>query len=257
VTLDKRQWRVAVTHIARNSGAALETFFTSEGLGHAYRRRREGASKEQRINDALVAAAQSDRGDEVLRSALEWFDVELPTDKSKPPLLRQGREFVLDGTVTARSHGPSALKDLHPTVRDACATLFENGHTVQAIFEAFKRVELEARSRAPASLRDRPARDLMASLLDQKDPAIRLNRGRTQSDRDEQEGFKLIFMGAMQGIRNPKAHDAMPDLPPERALEYLSMASLLMRRLDEGTTRRRRGGRAHPARTNAAPGRGN
>jgi Protein of unknown function (Hypoth_ymh) len=55
-------------------------------------------------------------------------------------------------------------------------------------------------------------------------------------------------MGAMQGIRNPKAHDAMPDLPPDRALEYLAMASLLMRRLEEGTTRRRRGSRTRTPR---------
>jgi uncharacterized protein (TIGR02391 family) len=247
VKLNKRQWRLTVTRIARNSSAALETFFTSEGLGHAYRRRREGASKEQRINDALAAAAESERADEVLRNALEWFDVELPSDIRKPSLLRERPKLALDGAMTGQESA-RGLRALHPTVREASETLFENGHTAQAIFEAFKRVELEARARAPASLRDRPARDLMAAVLDERDPALRLNPGRTQSDRDEQEGFKLIYMGAMQGIRNPKAHDAVPDLPPELAYEFLAMASLLLRRLDEGTARRRRRTRARKTR---------
>lgn len=40
----------------------------------------------------------------------------------------------------------------------------------------------------------------------------------------------------MQGIRNPKAHDPFGPLQSDRAFEYLAVASLLMRRLDDAET---------------------
>ena len=64
-----------------------------------------------------------------------------------------------------------------------------------------------------------------------------LNDGLSESDRNEQEGFQLIVMGAMQGIRNPKAHDLNAPLEDDRAFEYLAVASLLMRRLDDAEAR--------------------
>ncbi len=51
------------------------------------------------------------------------------------------------------------------------------------------------------------------------------------------EGFKLLFMGAMQGVLNPKAHDLFDQLAEDRALDYLAFASLLMRRLDDAEER--------------------
>jgi hypothetical protein len=41
-----------------------------------------------------------------------------------------------------------------------------------------------------------------------------------------------IFAGAMQGIRNPKAHDNI-DIHKERAMHQIILASLLMYKLDE------------------------
>lgn len=73
----------------------------------------------------------------------------------------------------------------------------------------------------------------MATAFSQETPVLKLNAGRTRSNSDEQEGFKLIFIGVMQGIRNPKAHDTVPDPPGDVTLEYLALASLLMRRLDQ------------------------
>ncbi len=64
-------------------------------------------------------------------------------------------------------------------------------------------------------------------------PPLRFNEGKTASERDEQEGFAHLFMGAMLGIRNPKAHDPFVDVDDDRAADYLAFASLLMRRLDD------------------------
>ncbi|MEX2623977.1 MAG: TIGR02391 family protein [Acidimicrobiia bacterium] len=54
-----------------------------------------------------------------------------------------------------------------------------------------------------------------------------------QSGRDEQEGFRFIFMGVIQGIRNPKGHELVEQGDPQRALEYLALVSVLFRRLDD------------------------
>ena len=76
----------------------------------------------------------------------------------------------------------------------------------------------------------------MAAAFNEKRPILALNQGNTRSEQDEQEGFRLIFMGAAQGIRNPKAHDMVAQEDPDRSLDFLALASLLMRRLDDAET---------------------
>jgi uncharacterized protein (TIGR02391 family) len=73
----------------------------------------------------------------------------------------------------------------------------------------------------------------MLDVFSVNDPKLKLNPFVTQSDKDEQEGFMHIFAGVMHGIRNPKGHDIINLKDPIRALEYLSLLSLLFRRLDE------------------------
>jgi hypothetical protein len=50
---------------------------------------------------------------------------------------------------------------------------------------------------------------------------------------DEQEGFMHLYMGAVIGIRNPKAHGMVEQRDPYKTLKYLSFASLLAKRVDE------------------------
>lgn len=73
----------------------------------------------------------------------------------------------------------------------------------------------------------------MQHIFTPNNPVIQLNKLRDQSDLDEQEGFMHIFAGVMQGIRNPKGHEIISLKDPIRALEYLSLISLLFRRLDD------------------------
>lgn len=123
-----------------------------------------------------------------------------------------------------------ALDRLHPSIREACSRLYLDGHFGSAIFEAFKAVE--ARVRDLSGL-DETGRSLMVAAFNENNPVLPLNNLKTRSELDEQEGFRFIFMGASQGIRNPKAHDIVEQEDPERTLDYLSLASLLMRRLDD------------------------
>jgi hypothetical protein len=39
-------------------------------------------------------------------------------------------------------------------------------------------------------------------------------------------------MGAMVGIRNPKAHDMVQQKDPYKTLEFLAFASLLIKKID-------------------------
>jgi len=135
---------------------------------------------------------------------------------------------------SAQSDSASSLLDhleLHPLVKEVSGALYRNGHYAQAILEAFKAVNnlVKEKARRP----DLDGRDLMAKVFRKEAPTLKLTPLATPSDKDEQEGFMLLFMGAMAGIRNPKAHDNVPQPDPQRALEYLAFASLLCRRVDE------------------------
>jgi uncharacterized protein (TIGR02391 family) len=118
---------------------------------------------------------------------------------------------------------------LHPAVVRSSYRLFVNSHLSEAIFEAYKAVDVRvsAQSRITDS-----GRGLMAEAL-KADGPIQLAHEVGQSGDDEQEGFKLLFMGASQGIRNPKAHSFARRPSPQRTVEYLSLASLMFHRLDD------------------------
>ncbi len=81
---------------------------------------------------------------------------------------------------------------------------------------------------------DRSGKSLMGDVFNPSSPVIKLNSLLDQTERNEQEGFMHLFMGAMLGIRNPKSHDLVDQRDPYRTFEYLAFASLLARRIDEG-----------------------
>jgi len=137
---------------------------------------------------------------------------------------------------SSQSNSASSLLDdlqLHPLVKEVSGALYRDGHYAQAILEAFKAVNTRVKHKARRPHLD--GRDLMAKAFRKEAPILKLTPLATQSDRDEQEGFMLLFMGAMAGIRNPKAHDNVPQPDAQRALEYLAFASMLCRRVDEST----------------------
>ncbi|MDH4214795.1 MAG: TIGR02391 family protein [Candidatus Thorarchaeota archaeon] len=119
----------------------------------------------------------------------------------------------------------------HPKVIEASRDLFEDGHYRDAILRAFIEVNNFVKAKTRLELDNR---DLMSKVFRLGNPVIKLNELKTQSEKDEQEGFMFLFMGAMVGIRNPKAHDNIVQSDPLRALEYLALASLLIKRAEEG-----------------------
>lgn len=116
-------------------------------------------------------------------------------------------------------------------VKRVTTSLFKSGHFDQAIFEAYKTLNILAKQRTKIS--DLDGQSLMARIFDVDRPLLRLNRLKTVSERDEQEGFKLILMGAMRGIRNPRAHEPTRGGSKIQALQYLVFASLLADKINE------------------------
>jgi len=123
------------------------------------------------------------------------------------------------------------MMNFHPAIINASKSLFETKHYAQAILEAFKAVNNFVKAKTELQL---DGKDLMAHVFKEDNPIIELNARKTKSDKDEQEGFKFIFMGSMLGIRNPKAHDAIVQRDPYRTIEYLGLASLLIKIGEQG-----------------------
>jgi uncharacterized protein (TIGR02391 family) len=120
----------------------------------------------------------------------------------------------------------------HNKVVEASRKLFKDGHYRDAIYRAFVEVNNFVKDKANSQL---DGKRLMSTVFSLDNTVIKINSLRTQSDRDEQEGFMFLFMGAMEGIRNPKAHENIIQNDPYRTLEYLGLASLLMKIAEEGS----------------------
>lgn len=118
---------------------------------------------------------------------------------------------------------------LHPQIAAVAADRFRHGHYQDAVMHAYKAIE----SRMQILLGSRDIGDrLMSAAVGQVPPAITVTRSTGHSLYSEQIGMRDLFKGAMQALRNPRAHG--PDEPdePDEAQEMLVFASFLMRRLD-------------------------
>jgi len=113
--------------------------------------------------------------------------------------------------------------------------LFDNGHYAQATFEALKFVDEEVQRISGSS---DSGTSLMMKVFGGSDPALPLNPGVTTSEKNEQAGYKFLFAGAMQGVRNPRGHSTAIADDPDTCLGHLSLASMLLRRIDEAGLRR-------------------
>jgi uncharacterized protein (TIGR02391 family) len=129
-----------------------------------------------------------------------------------------------------------SLEDLHPAIRDVAVPLYRNGNYAPAILEAYKLLDIKVRELTGLP---RSGKDLMAKALNTADPMLSVAVEPGQSGRDEQEGFMLVLMGVMLGVRNPKAHEIVDQRDPVTSFEYLGFASLLLKRIEAAEVKRR------------------
>ena len=128
---------------------------------------------------------------------------------------------------------PFDMRNIHPQITTCAQKLFDDGHYSQSTFEAFKLVDNEV---ARIARSNKTGKALMMEAFKECSPLISITSQSTESERNEQEGFKFLFAGSMMAIRNPRGHDVGKVDQIEDCLDHLSLASLLLRRLDSRIT---------------------
>lgn len=142
-------------------------------------------------------------------------------------------------TVGARSEKtggtvhPFDERNIHPDIASVSLRLFDDGHYSQATFEALKLIE--GKVKLISGLED-TGFSLMMSAFSESAPKIQLTDLLTMSDKDEQKGYRHMFAGIMAAIRNPRGHETRTD-PIDVSLDHLSLASVLLRTIDNRKTK--------------------
>lgn len=145
-------------------------------------------------------------------------------------IVRKAGQFTSASLTSAGSLHPFAQRNIHSSIPDVVRDLFDDGHHAQSTFEAYKFIDKEIQRHAKSS---ESGYKLMMAAFANDVPLIQLTPLKTLSEKDEQKGFQFLFAGSMLAIRNPRGHEHSVIDSPDKCLDHLSLASLLIRRLEE------------------------
>ncbi len=143
----------------------------------------------------------------------------------------QKMRYSDDGELYKKQIDFFRLLQIHPEIEKVSKKLFLDKHFSQAIFEAFKKVNNLVKQKS--GRKDLDGKSLMQHVFSVNNPTLKFNGLSSQSDKDEQEGFMNIYAGSILGIRNPKGHENIIQKDIYLTLEYLTLASLLCKKLEE------------------------
>jgi hypothetical protein len=122
---------------------------------------------------------------------------------------------------------------LHPAMSVA-VKLVEEGRMSEAVSEAFRLVEARVQTLTTSGDAGRP---LMESVFAARPPQLDVTTATGPAVEDERDGFRHLFIGAMLGLGMPRGSDETSPGALDETFEYLSVASMLMRRLDRAESR--------------------
>ena len=117
-----------------------------------------------------------------------------------------------------------------PSLRKKTEKLFKDGHHARAVEEAYKLLDNHVKKRA-GTKESKTGSSLMQTAFSANNPILRLNAGKSDSEKDEQMGYMSIYAGCMTGIRNPRAHESDWEDTEQRALQLLVFANHLIERV--------------------------
>lgn len=122
---------------------------------------------------------------------------------------------------------------IHPLIYQVSEERFHGGFYADAVEAALKEVNSRVKKLYKKYRgEEKDGQDLMRKAFTVSNPLLIFEEIDTESGRNVQEGYMQIFAGAMQGIRNPKAHENM-SISREDTVKRLILASLLMDKIDE------------------------
>lgn len=149
-------------------------------------------------------------------------------------IVPEARRLLAASDVDAPANPTQWFWDfVHPRIRALARPRYEAGFFGDAVEASFKEVN-DSVKRIVLELQGKEldGAGLMTTAFSPQSPIIKLSELVSETDRGIQQGYMQIFAGSMTGIRNPKAHGNLnPD--SNKALHLISLASLLMRKLDE------------------------
>lgn len=145
-------------------------------------------------------------------------------------IVRRAGRFTGARTQPAGGLHPFDERNVHPRLPPIVCDLFDNGHYAQATFEAYKFLDEEVQRHSALG---ETGFKLMMQAFAVDSPLVQLTPLSTISERDEQKGFQFIFAGSVLGIRNPRGHVCGVIDSPDKCLDHLGLASMLLRRLEE------------------------
>jgi len=122
--------------------------------------------------------------------------------------------------------------DIHPEIDRVIGKLFRDGHYANAVEDACK--VLDGLVKLRSGKYDLSGTELMQNVFSPKNPILRFNDLKSETDLSEQQGMMFLYSGAMLALRNPRAHQLIQD-DPEKALEYIGFLSLLAKSLDRAS----------------------
>lgn len=131
---------------------------------------------------------------------------------------------------------PFDERSIHPEISKFSQQLFDDGHYAQATFEAYKFLEEYVKETSSSEGSGASGVKLMADAFNPNNPKIHLADIMDDSGKDEQKGYMFLFQGATMGIRNPRGHSTKIKDDVEQCLDHLSLASLLLRKIDARIT---------------------
>lgn len=144
-------------------------------------------------------------------------------------VVRRARTFTEARSEPVGGSHPFDERNIHSSIQAICKNLFDDGHYAPATFEAYKLVDKQVAALAKTS---ESGVKLMMKAFNEQAPLIKLTNLGTTSEKDEQEGYKFIFSGSVMAIRNPRGHEYGVQDSPTDCLDHLSLASMLLRRLE-------------------------
>jgi uncharacterized protein (TIGR02391 family) len=120
---------------------------------------------------------------------------------------------------------------MHPEVLKYCRTELMQENYFHAVFEATKGLMQRIRDLSGIQA-DGPA--LIDLVFSVEQPLLAFNTLRTETEKSEHKGFAALLKGCFGAARNPLAHE--PKIlwnSEDDAADYLSLISLLHRKLDD------------------------
>ncbi len=129
-----------------------------------------------------------------------------------------------------RSFHPFDSRNIHGNLPPKVRELFDDGHYSESTFEAFKFIDKEIQRLSGSH---ESGFKLMMAVLPENNPLVSITPCSTTSEKDEQKGYQFLFAGSVLCIRNPRGHEYGVSDSVDKCLDHLSLASLLLRRLEE------------------------